>query len=80
MKSSTCIDHIFTNAADICFKLDSKSIGCSDHNITAISRKTKVPTAGLNIVNKRSYNTFCSDSYVDDVKNIVLDNVALGGL
>jgi hypothetical protein len=69
IKSSTCIDHIFTNAADICFKAVSKSIGCSDHNIIAISRKTKVPKAGPNIVYKRSYNTFCSDSYVD-VKNI----------
>jgi hypothetical protein len=25
---------------------------------------------GPNIVYKRSYNKFCSDSYVDDVKNI----------
>ena len=68
MKSSTCIDHIFTNATNICFKLVSKSIGCSDHNIVAISRKTKVPKAGPNIVYKRSYNKFCSDPYVVDVK------------
>ena len=67
MKSSTCIDHIFTNAAEICFKAASK---CSDHNIVAIPRKTKVPKAGPNIVYKRSYNKFCSDSYVVDVKNI----------
>ena len=43
----------------------SKSIGCSDHNIVAICRK-----AGHNMVYKRSYNKFCSDSCVDDVKNI----------
>jgi endonuclease/exonuclease/phosphatase (EEP) superfamily protein YafD len=36
IKSSTCIDHIFTNTADICFKAVFKSIGCSDHNIIAI--------------------------------------------
>ena len=65
MKSSTCIDHIFTNATD-CFKAVKISIGCSDHNIITISRKTKVPKAAPNTV----YNTFCSDSYVDDVKNI----------
>jgi hypothetical protein len=70
MKSSTCIDHIFTSAAELCFKAVSKSIGCSDHNIISTSRKTKVPKAGPNIVYKRSYNTFCSNSYVDDVKNI----------
>ena len=54
----------------MCFKVVSKSIGCRDHIIIAISRETKVPKAGPNVVYKRSYNTFCSDSYVDDVKNI----------
>ena len=58
MKSSTCIDHNFTNAAEISLKAVSRSIGCSDHNIVAVSRKTKVPKAGPNIVYKRSYNTF----------------------
>ena len=48
----------------------SKSFGCRDHNIVAIARKTTVTKAGPNIVYKRSYNTFCSDSYVVDVKNI----------
>ena len=41
-----------------------------DHNIIAISSKTKVPKAGPNIVYKRSYKRFGSDSYVEDVKNI----------
>ena len=54
MKSSICIDHIFTDAAEMCFKTVSKSIGCSDRNIVAISRKTKVPKPGPNIVYKRS--------------------------
>jgi hypothetical protein len=70
MKLSTCIDHIFINAAEMCFKGVSKSIGCSDHNIVAISRKTEVPKTGPNIVYKRSYNKFCSYSYVVDVKNM----------
>ena len=47
-------------------KAVSKAIGCSDHNIVAISRKTKVPKAGPNIVYKRSYNAFCSASHVVD--------------
>ena len=50
MKSSTCIDHIFTYTAEMCLKAVSKSIGCSDHNIVAISKKTKVQKAGPNIV------------------------------
>ena len=32
--------------------------------------KTNVPKAGPNIVYKRSYNMYCSDSYAVDVKNI----------
>ena len=55
MKLSTYIDHIFTNAAEISLKAVSRSIGCSDHNIVVIARKTKVPMAGPNIVYKRSY-------------------------
>ena len=75
MKSSTCIDHIFTHAAEMCLKVVSRSIGCSDHNIVAMSRKTKVPKAGPNIVYKRSYNKFCSDSYVDDVNTVCWSGV-----
>jgi hypothetical protein len=45
MKSSSCIDHIFTNTAEMSLKV-------------AISRRTKVPKAGPNIVYKRSYNRF----------------------
>ena len=45
-RSPTYIDHIFTNTVEICSKAVSVPIGCSDHNIVAISRKAKVPTAG----------------------------------
>ena len=54
----------------MCLNAVSRSILRSDHNIVAIPRKTKVPKAGPNIVYKRSYKTFCSDSYVVDVNNI----------
>jgi hypothetical protein len=49
----------------MCLKAESRCIGCSDHNIVAISKKTRVPKAGPNIV-----YTFCSDLYVIDVNNI----------
>ena len=54
----------------MCLKSVSRSIECRDINIVATSRKTKIPKAGPNIVYKKSYNKFCSDSYVVDVKNI----------
>ena len=59
----------------MCFNAVSNSIGCSDHNIEHISRNTKVLKAGPSIGYKRSYNTFCSDSYVVDVKNIFWSGV-----
>ena len=74
-RSSTCIDHICTNTVELCSKAVSVPIGCSDHNIVAISRKAKVTTVGPKIVYRRSYKRFCSDSYVDDVKNICWSDV-----
>ena len=60
-RSSTCIDHIFTNTVELCSKAVSTPIGCSDHNIVAISRKDKVSIAGPKILYKRSYKIFCCD-------------------
>ena len=49
-RSTTCIDHIFTNTVERCSKVVYLPIVCSDHNIVAISRKAKVPKAGPKIV------------------------------
>ena len=58
----------------ICFKISIQiqRMSWSEYSshIVAISRKTKVRKAVPNIVYKRSYNKFCGDSYVVDVKNI----------
>lgn len=73
--SSKCIDHIYTNASELCSKAVSVPIGFSDHNLVAICRKAKVPKAGPKIVLKRSYKGFCCDSYVEDVKGVCWSNV-----
>lgn len=57
--SSMCIDHIYTNAGELCSKAVSVPIGFGDHNLIALSRKAKVPKAGPKIVFKRSYKGFC---------------------
>ena len=44
-RSSTCIDHIFTNTVELCSKTVSVPIGCSDHNVVAIYRRVRVPKA-----------------------------------
>lgn len=73
--SSSCIDHIYTNVAELCSKAVSISIGFSDHNLVGLSRKTKVPKAGPKIVYKRMYKSFDCDSYVEDVGNICWSDV-----
>lgn len=37
--AATCIDHIFTNAVDMCSRGVSAPMECSDHNVTAITWK-----------------------------------------
>ena len=69
-KSSTCIDLIFTNVAELCSKALSIPVGCSDHNIVAIGRKTKVPKSGQKIVLKRMFKYFNENNYYEEVKNI----------
>ena len=74
--SSTCIDHIYTNAAELCSKAISVTIGFSDHNLVGISRKAKVPKAGPKILHKTSYRGFCRDLYVNDVRKICWSDVS----
>ena len=38
--TSTCVDHIFTNMAEHCSKAVSVALGCCDHNLVALTRKT----------------------------------------
>lgn len=69
-KSSTCIDLIFTNVAELCSKAISIPVGCSDHNIVAIGRKTKVPKCGQKIIQKRMFKYFNENNYYNEVRNI----------
>ena len=40
-KTATCIDHIYTNQVEKCSKGLFLPIGCSDHNLVAVVRKTR---------------------------------------
>ena len=68
--SSTCIDLIFTNVADLCSKAVSMPVGFSDHNLTAIGRKTKVPKAGQKIIIKRMFKHFNENNYYGEIKDL----------
>lgn len=70
IKTSTSIDHIFTNAADLCSKGMSMSMVCSDHDLIAVVRKTKLPWRGPNVVFRRCYGTFDQHRRVIDAQKI----------
>ena len=63
-RSSTCIDHIFTNAAEHCSKSKSLPTGCSDHNLVSITRQIKIPRAGNKVVFRRSFKSFNPDQFL----------------
>ena len=75
LKTSTCIDHLFTNVPGKCTKPVSIPVGFSDHNLIAIKRKTKVPKAPSLIIHKRSYKHFNQELFLDDVKRVNWSNV-----
>jgi len=75
--TSTLIDHMFTNAGDICSKAISFPVACSDHNLIVVVRKTKVPKGGQRIIVKRSYKQFIEDDFIQDVHSICWDEVLL---
>lgn len=76
-RTSTCIDHIFTNAGDKCSGAVSVAMGCSDHNLIAIVRKTKLPKPSPKILFKRVFKNFKADCYVEEVKTLPLSRVQL---
>lgn len=69
-RTSSCIDLIFTNVKEMCTKGISIPVGCSDHNIVAINRKTKMPKGKPTVVYKRTYKNFCQRTYCNEVENI----------
>lgn len=66
--SSTCIDHIYSNVSDQCSKAVSVSIGCSDHTIIGVTRKTKLPKGGRRVIHRRSYKYFNQEHYINDIQ------------
>lgn len=64
---ATGIDHLYLNTPETCSRAISMPAGCSDHNLIAIVRKTKVPKEGFRIIKKRSLKTFDEEKYVRDL-------------
>ena len=60
---------MFINRPELCSYCVSVPIGCSDHNLIAIVRKTKVPKSGPKVIMKRSFRRFNQAQYEEDIKN-----------
>lgn len=67
--TATCIDHIFTNVHNLCSPVVSIGVGCSDHNLIATTKRTKMPKGGGRIVCRRSYKRFDPNLFIQDVKS-----------
>jgi len=48
----------------------SVTVGFSDHNCIAVSRRTKLPRACPKIIMKRSYRAFIEESFLNELDNI----------
>ncbi len=73
--SPTCIDHIYTNAKELCSKAYSIPVGLSDHNTVATVRKTKMPKAGPKILSQRIYTSFNEEAFVKDIQELSWDRI-----
>ncbi len=49
VSTSSCIDLIFTNNQELCSKAVSVAVGCSDHNLIAITKRQKFPNQELGL-------------------------------
>lgn len=54
----------------MCIKAVSIPVSCSDHNLIAVMRKTKVPKQGQKFICKRTFKNFQENEYVAEVSNI----------
>ena len=70
-KASTCLDLVFTNRAEQdLYKCKVIQICFSDHDLTVLSNRTKIPKGPGRVVYKRSYKHFSKDKFINDLKLI----------
>lgn len=65
--TSTCLDLIFTNRVERC-KCKVIQLGFTDHDLTVLSMKTKIPKGPTKVVIKRSYKYFSKDKFLKELK------------
>jgi len=74
-RTSTCIDHIFTNRPELCKKILSIPTGSSDHNLIISALTAKLSGSGNAVLLKRSYKLFKNDKFIEDVQAICWSDV-----
>lgn len=67
MWKQTLIDLIVTTVPELCSEAVSAPVGCSDHSLIAVVRKTKGPQSGQKCNCKR---LFRENDFVEDVRSI----------
>jgi hypothetical protein len=66
-KSSTCIDHMYTNREEMVYQTDVVPLGLSDHSLTYIIRKGKKNKVKSSFIKARTYRNFNEVSFNNDL-------------
>ena len=68
--SSSCIDHIYTNAKYRCSNVEISSFGSSDHDLIGYTRYSKDPPEPSRTIRKRTYKNFNTDLFIKDLRKV----------
>lgn len=66
--NTSCIDLIFANTYKLWSEAVSVAVGCSDHNLIEITKKTKTPRVGTKIALSRSYKRFNQELFTNEIQ------------
>lgn len=63
VKTSSCIDHSYTNVPELCSNIISVPVGFSDHNLVGVTRKIKLLKTAQNFTFKRLFRNLNVDNF-----------------
>ena len=71
----SCIDHLYCNVQYRCSKVTVISAGTSDHDMISYTRLSKEPPTPARTIRKRSYKTFSTEKYLEDLSKVNWEDV-----
>ena len=69
-QGQACLDHVYTNRQEKLSEVSAHINGASDHKIIQVIRHTRKIIRTQRYIRKRSYKSFVSENFVEDVKSL----------